>query len=298
VSEARGTIHDLGYKRYVGTRRPQATRWRVITRQLIAHAWKKWWRYKLWLGVTLLITGALCTVMVVTSTGDMGQMRRMNGDLFREVDQIVFGSIDIFGNVAFLLTLTVGVTIVANDLKTNAFTFYFSRPVRAVDYLFGKWVGLVAIYSTVLLAPMLVIVGTRLGISENTDELIDNLAFVPKTLVIGGLASMAYASLALGFSAIMRNRWLNLAVWCGYFFVFRSLIVGIAILADAPAVGAFDVPFALDALVYDFYGIRSDDFDLPSAPIAIVGLLFNMLLGIGFTWWRVSRVGHSGIGAS
>ena len=33
VSEPAGTIHDLGYKRYVGTRRPPSTRWRVIVAQ-------------------------------------------------------------------------------------------------------------------------------------------------------------------------------------------------------------------------------------------------------------------------
>src|SRR5262249_8293976 len=47
VSEKTGTIHDIGYKRYVGTRRSVATRWRVIMRNQVAMGWKKWWRYKM-----------------------------------------------------------------------------------------------------------------------------------------------------------------------------------------------------------------------------------------------------------
>ena len=35
-----GQIHDLGYKRYVGTRRSQGTRWRVIMREQISNGWK------------------------------------------------------------------------------------------------------------------------------------------------------------------------------------------------------------------------------------------------------------------
>ena len=49
-----GAIHDLGYKRYTGTRRDAGTRWRVIMRHQIAMAWKTWWRFKAWLGMAVL----------------------------------------------------------------------------------------------------------------------------------------------------------------------------------------------------------------------------------------------------
>ena len=33
-------IHDLGYKRYVGTRRPQSTRWRVLVKNVVSTSWR------------------------------------------------------------------------------------------------------------------------------------------------------------------------------------------------------------------------------------------------------------------
>ena len=51
-----GQIHDLGYKRYVGSRRAVSTRWTVIMRHQIATAWAGWWRYKLWLVAAFLVT--------------------------------------------------------------------------------------------------------------------------------------------------------------------------------------------------------------------------------------------------
>ena len=61
-AEKTGTIYDIGYKRYVGTRRPPSTRWRVIMRHQIAMGWKKWWRYKLALFlaiVTMFVAGGI-----------------------------------------------------------------------------------------------------------------------------------------------------------------------------------------------------------------------------------------------
>src|SRR6185369_13135424 len=52
----RGTIYDIGYKRYVGSRRSVATRWLVIMRNQLSMGWKKWWRYKLALFFAVVTT--------------------------------------------------------------------------------------------------------------------------------------------------------------------------------------------------------------------------------------------------
>ena len=73
-----GTIYDIGYKRYVGTRRSVATRWLVIMRHQIAMGWKKWWRYKMPLFgavVTTFVAAGLLyfrTTKVVRQVGSAG----------------------------------------------------------------------------------------------------------------------------------------------------------------------------------------------------------------------------------
>ena len=49
-------IHDLGYQRYVGSRRAARTRWRVIVKNQLSVAWKTWWRYKAVLGLAVITT--------------------------------------------------------------------------------------------------------------------------------------------------------------------------------------------------------------------------------------------------
>ena len=59
-------IHDLGYQRYVGSRRPQHTRYQVIVRNLVAMSWKGWWRYKLSLASGVMIMVGVGVAMYVT----------------------------------------------------------------------------------------------------------------------------------------------------------------------------------------------------------------------------------------
>ena len=102
-----GAIHDLGYKRYVGTRRPQSTRWQVITRHQLASAWKTWWRYMMWLAVAVIITIVIGAIMVVSKSESLGDLRKA-GVIVRLVDGLVFGSVQFYAWVGFLVSLTVG----------------------------------------------------------------------------------------------------------------------------------------------------------------------------------------------
>src|SRR6185295_13032041 len=62
-----GQIHDLGYKRYVGSRRSFETRWLVIMRHQLATSWRGWWRYKAWLICGLMATATSGCVLYILS---------------------------------------------------------------------------------------------------------------------------------------------------------------------------------------------------------------------------------------
>lgn len=291
-----GTIYDLGYKRYVGTRRSQGTRWQVISRHVLSHAWKRWWRYKVWMILALIATIVVGSIMVAARSERLGDLRDAE-PVTRLVDQIVLGSVSFFAIFAFLFSLTVAVRVVASDLRSGAFTFYFSRPVRTVDYVLGKVVGLFVLMATLILVPMLVITFVRLGLSESTDELVKNLAYVPKALLVGVIASLTYACLPLGFSALFRKPNLNLAVWAGYYIIVTSIIAAVAVETKTPDLGVIDPGFALRSLALRLFGLYSPDADQAASLVgAMIGLLGTSAIGIAIAYLRVDRAGHEGIG--
>ena len=140
-----GAIHDLGYKRYAGTRQDAGTRWRVIMRHQVAMAWKTWWRFKAWLGMAVLISFIAGAVMYIFSNRMFHGMGRV-GDVALTVRDVALPqSIAWYCRAAFITSLTLGATIIAGDVQSGAFTFYFARSVRPRDYVIGKLAGLGAI---------------------------------------------------------------------------------------------------------------------------------------------------------
>jgi ABC-2 type transport system permease protein len=290
-----GTIYDLGYKRYVGTRRSQGTRWQVISRHVLSQSWKKWWRYKVWMVLAVITTIVVGAVMVASRSERLGDLRDAK-PVIRLVDEFVYGSINIFTKFAFLLSLTVAVRVVASDLRSGAFTFYFSRPVRTVDYVLGKVVGLFVLMATLILAPMMVITFVRLGLSENTDDLIKNLAFVPKTLLIGTVGTLTFACLPLGFSALFRKPNLNLAIWATYYLLITTFVMVIAIEAKIPDLGVVDPGYALLSLAQQMFDVDISGERPASIVASLLGLLGTAAIGVAIAYVRVDRAGHEGIG--
>ena len=160
-----GTIHDLGYKRYAGARRSTGTRWLVVMRNHVATSWKTWWRYKAAIGQAVLTTFIAGGVMFILSdktvrgaAGELGVML---------ADAALPKSIAWYARAGLLVTLTIGARVIAGDLQSGAFTFYFARSLRPRDYVLGKLIGMAVLMALVCAVGPLVLAISRLGLSEN-----------------------------------------------------------------------------------------------------------------------------------
>jgi ABC-type transport system involved in multi-copper enzyme maturation permease subunit len=293
---ARATIYDLGYKRYAGGRRPQSTRWRVISRNQLAQSWKTWWRFKAWIALTVLITVVLGAVMVLIQKEEFTPLRR-NGAFIKMIDGMVFGSGSFYARVCFLLSLTAGAGVVATDMRSGAFTFYFARPVRALDYIAGKLVGLFVLQACVILVPMIVLTLVRLGLSHDTDELLRNLSYLPKAMLIGTMGALAFAGLSLGFSSLLPSPRQSVALWAGYYILISTMFVGVGMALKIPELGVIDIAFAIETLAYRLFDVApSTDVPMASLPAAVAALLGNVALGVGIAYLRIRATAHAGIG--
>ena len=300
MSEPAGTIYDLGYKRYVGTRRSTATRWIVIMRNQIAIGWKKWWRYKLALFLAIIVTFVAGAIMYFMSSREMRMLGGAHGVALKIVDGTLPLSISFYCRFpAFILSLTLGSMIIAGDTQAGAFTFYYVRPVRARDYVIGKIAGYGALVATLVLIPPLLLAGFRLGMSESVDQLLDNLVILPKVLAIGALATIAYTTIPLAISSLVAKRGQAVALWAAYYVLLGSTATAIG-RTQSPATGAIDLQNALQAVTYDLF-----DLHLPhglgpglSAPVAAALIFAQAVVATLVVWYQVSRDARSGVGGS
>jgi hypothetical protein len=295
---ATGTIHDLGYKRYFGTRRPQSTRWRVIVRNQIGTAWKTWWRFKMALGfavIAMIVFGAIMYVRrFVPGTGG-GFMVAKGESMY---DGLLAMSTRWFCYAGFLVGLTVGAGTIAADSQVGAFTFYFSRPVRPIDYVLGKLGGLFVLQLIVIALPLTLLAAFRCGMANDTDDLLQTLPVLGKAIATGVIGAFAYAAVPLGMSALVARRRNAIALWATFYTIVCNIFFGIGI-AGHPAIGQLDLQSAVTSTGSGLLGVHINPIFMRTGPLgwSLVWLAMYSAGGVAIAWWSVSKRATAGVGS-
>ena len=294
-----GQIHDLGYKRYAGARRSMESRWTVIMRHQLASAWKTWWRYKVWLAAAVIATAIAAGFLYLTSDRMIRMLTSAGGRDIGLADGILPISTEWYCKIGLIVSLTISSTVVAGDVQSGAFTFYFARSVHPRDYLVGKLVGLGLLLSSIMLVGPVLLAGLRLGLSDDRDQLLALLPIVPKALAIGALGTLIYAAVPLGFSAIIANRGYALALWAAYDILIGGMASWLGEIGS-PTIGALDLPSALQAVSFALFDVQMLGQRTLAIPIsaALISILGHAAIAIGLVYWRVRRAQATGVGGS
>ena len=289
----RAAIHDLGYRGYLGSRRPQSTRWQVIVKNLLRSAWRGWWKTKLWLLPALAIVVGFAVAMYVS------RYAAARGGLPASwVDEALPMSFGLFPWPAFIVSMTVVATIVSDDLRAGAFEFYFSRPVRPGDYVAGKLAGASLIMAIFLLAGPLLLSLFRLGLCRDLDEVLSALIVVPKTLLVGTVASVAMAALALAFSTLSSEPRYTLAGWAAFFVLGGGTAAALSQILERPAIAAISPKSAIAGLASGVFGAQLPNPWSTQPPLWACALSLAGYLGVSLALisWRIRGAQRRGLG--
>lgn len=293
----KGVIHDIGYARYAGERRPPSTLWRVIMRHHLTYGWKTLWRFKPWLMAAVAVTLVSGVVMYVAQNTLFGELRRAGAPM-KFLDGIVPFAFRFYVWAAFLLTMTVGASVVARDQETGAFTFYFSRPVRPIDYVIGRLAGMTILMLVILCAGPVLLTIFRIGLSETTAEAIDLLPWIGRALVVGVTSSLAFAAVPLAVSALSGKRTIALGVWAAYYVVIGYIIQGIAVAAWRP-LAALDLAVAVRSMAFRLWDIEFLGGDSKvSMTAAVVSLVGQAAVAVFLLHRQIARTAAGAVGGS
>ncbi len=293
-------IHDLGYKRYAGTRQEASRRWRVIMRNQIAHGWQTFFRYKAWLGAAVIVT-AIAAVFIFIATSKTWHVGRGMQATF--ADMALPFAFDLFAKIAFVLSLRLGATIIAADFASGAFVFYFARSTRPIDYLAGKLAGYFLLVGAILIGGPFLIACMRIGLTTFDDAaaVVPQLWLLAKVVAVGIVGTIAYTAVPLGFSAMITNPRYALGVWAGWYVVAGSMANGIGHAMHLP-LGALDIGHAFHSLTgyavgspIGIFGQQLDDLPLWAC---LLSLGLQSALAIGAILIQLRHAQRSGVGGA
>jgi ABC-type transport system involved in multi-copper enzyme maturation permease subunit len=299
VGRGAAAIHDLGYKRYLGTRRPQSTRWRVLVKNAVSTSWRGWWRMKIWV-IGCAITAVGLGVPMYISRNKVLEGLVRPGVSAGWADAFLPFSFLFFPWLAAILATTTAAGAVARDLRAGAFEFYFSRPVRPVDYVLGKVVGSALVMAAALLAGPLALSLFRVGLAAgDLDELFAALALVPRIALVGALGSIAFAVVALAISSLSSRPRITAAVWVGFYLLFGGVIEGLSAALQQPDLAALNLWSAVWGFAYGLIPVRLPGGLSGSAPglaASYAALVAYTAIGLVVLHVRVKLAERAGLG--
>ena len=204
ASSATGSIYDLGYRTYDGPRlgRRHAV-WALFSGSLrAAFGIGRGGRAK----IAPLTIAVLTLLPALVAVGFEVLLARTIGDGIDSPIQYA----TYLGYSQTLLILFVaaqGPELVGRDQRHRVLVLYFSRALERTDYALAKLAALAVALLIVFGLPILIIfLGRVFGASDVTGALVDNLREVAPFAVIGPVAALVLAGLALAVASMTPRR--------------------------------------------------------------------------------------------
>jgi ABC-type transport system involved in multi-copper enzyme maturation permease subunit len=153
-----------------------------------------------------------CTILGIGSIGELPPAERDEDINERVGGYLKSGLLVIF---TILLASLVCSDLIAEDLGDNSFILYFSRPIKAIDYLAGKIIGALWILGLFCFLPMIIfsiaVMGTQSGDDYGTSlnvlgstigaGLLTTFIFVPYGILISSMTKRkSYATIGIFMS--------------------------------------------------------------------------------------------------
>ena len=202
-------IHDQGYRRYAGRRRPLGTAWWVIARQQIRTVLTQK-RYLALLLIAWIPFVARVVQIYLAANFQQAQFLATSKDLFR-------GFLDQQGLFVFLLIVGASGAI-ADDRRANALQVYLSKPLTRVEYITGKLFAPFAFVLSVTLLPALLLLVVHVAFAGSLTFVTQNLYLLPAILLYSVVLALVGTFTMVALSSLSKSRRFTALTFTGLFF--------------------------------------------------------------------------------
>ena len=202
-------IHDQGYRRYAGRRRPLGTAWWVIARQQIRTVLTQK-RYLALLLIAWIPFVARVVQIYLAANFQQAQFLATSKELFR-------GFLDQQGLFVFLLIVGASGAI-ADDRRANALQVYLSKPLTRVEYITGKLFAPFAFVLSVTLVPALLLLIVHVAFAGSLTFVTQNMFLLPAILLYSVVLALVGTFTMVALSSLSKSRRFTALTFTGLFF--------------------------------------------------------------------------------
>jgi len=225
-------IFDQGYQHWSGELSGHGWRWLAIARNGVRAGLKgRMLRMALLLAwvPALILAGFLCIwglierkaqiiqfILTVFSPGIVSDPRHYRLD-FWTLGYHFFLTSELY--ISMGIIMLVGPSLVSQDLRFNALPLYFSRPLRRIDYFFGKLCVIAGFLALVIIVPSIAAYILGLLFSLDITIIRDTLPLLLGVILYGLIFAVSAGLLVLALSSLSRNSRYVMLMWLALWFI-------------------------------------------------------------------------------
>jgi ABC-type transport system involved in multi-copper enzyme maturation permease subunit len=190
-------IHDQGYRRYGGSRRPRGSSWLVITRAGLRTFLAK----RIFLGLLLMawLPFIVRAVQLYAAVNfPQASMLAPTADTFRQF-------LDQQTPFVFFVTVFVGAGLIAGDRRANALQIYLSKPLARSEYVFGKFAILTTFLLAVTWLPAVLLLALQVAFAGNFTFFRNNVYLFPAITVFSLIEVVTVSAAMLALSSLSKS---------------------------------------------------------------------------------------------
>jgi ABC-2 type transport system permease protein len=202
-------IHDQGYRRYAGRRRPPGTAWWVIARQQIRTVLSQK-RYVILLLMAWVPFVGRVVQIYLAANFQQASFLATSAQLFR-------GFLEQQGLFVFLLIVGASGAI-ADDRRANALQVYLSKPLTRVEYIAGKLCAPLAFVLGVTLLPAVLLLVVHVAFSGSLTFVMQNLYLLPAIVLYSVVLALLGTFTMVALSSLSKSRRFTALTFTGLFF--------------------------------------------------------------------------------
>lgn len=278
-------VYDRAYRRYEGALTPERGRFLIVPR----YAFGDVFRSRLFTAFFTLCFAfpAACAVLIYLrhNASALAFLQIDTSRLFTFNEGFFLLFLRIQANVlGFLVTLVVGPSLVAPDLRNNGLALYLSRPFSRTEYVAGKMTVLVTLLSAITWVPGLLLFLLE-GYLEGTGWMGEHGRIAVAVLLGSWIWILLLSLLALAISATVKWKPVASAALIAVFFVAAALGAALNQALGMKWGSLLNLAMMLETVWSGLFGVESG-FGIPMGA-ACASLLFACAVSLGLLARRV-----------
>lgn len=176
-------INPIEYRAWSGKRTGRYNRLYFIAGNILRHKLKS-------KGIlVLLVFGILITHITVLILYMMAPHRELTADMMAGPHSMYIG-MGVLSFFSMLLAAVITSDLISEDIRSNSFVLYFSRPLRCEDYILGKFAGAFSVMAVFCAIPPIILSIVMIGTQTGADYGLS--ARVLGTTVVAGAFTAAF----------------------------------------------------------------------------------------------------------